>query len=90
MESTKCATFKIQAAEAGILWVFVSIVKGDMELKIFHSMLEYNDLFVAQKLSGNVIAFMGDSPLEERMWIFNIPWDKPWAWPEVKMLEQSN
>ena len=36
-ESTKCDTFKIQAAEAANLRVFVGIVKGDAELKIFHS-----------------------------------------------------
>ena len=35
-ESTKCATFKLQAAEAENLWVFVVMVKGDAELKIFH------------------------------------------------------
>ena len=64
--------------------VFVGMVKGDSELKVFHSMLKYNNLFVAQNLSGNVIAFMGYCSLEERPWIFKIPRDKPWAWPEVK------
>ena len=49
-------------------------------------MLKYNDLFVAQNLSGNVIAFMGDRPLEGRPWIFKIPRDKLWAWPEIKFL----
>ena len=49
-------------------------------------MLKYNDLFVAQNLSGNVIAFMGGRPMEGRPWIFNIPRDKPWSWPEVKLL----
>ena len=44
----------------------MGMVKGGAELKIFHSMLKYNDLFVAQNLSGNVIAFMGDRPLEGR------------------------
>ena len=39
-ESTKCATLKIQAAEAKNLRVFVGMVKGDAELKIFHSMLK--------------------------------------------------
>ena len=29
---------------------------------------------------------MGDRPLEGRPWIFKIPRDKPWAWPEVKFL----
>ena len=58
-ELTKCATFKIQAVEAANLQVFVGMVKGEAELKTSHSMLKYNDLFVAQNLSGNVIAFMG-------------------------------
>ena len=49
-------------------------------------MLKYNNLFVAQNLSGNVIDFMGDRPLEGRPWIFKIPRDNPWAWPEVKLL----
>ena len=62
------------------------MVKVDAELNIFHSMLKYNDLFVAQNLSGNVIAFMGDRPLEGRPWILKIPRDKPWAWPEIKFL----
>ena len=34
-ESTKCATFKIQAAEADIFRVFVGMVKGYAELKNF-------------------------------------------------------
>ena len=84
-ESTKCATFKIKAAEAENLRVFVGMVKGDAELKLFHCMLKYNDLFVSQNLSGNVIAFMGDRPLEGRLWTFKIPQYKPWAWPEIKL-----
>ena len=85
-ESTKCAAFKIQAAEAANLRVFVGMVKGDMELKIFHSMLKYNDFFVAQNISVNVIAFMGDRPLEGRLWVFKIPREKPWVCPEIKIL----
>ena len=81
---TKCATFKIQVAEAGNLWVFVGMIKGDTELKIFHSILKYNDFFVTQNLYGNVIAFMGGSPFEGRPWIFKIPGDKPFSWSEVK------
>ena len=68
------------------MWVFVGMLKGDVEFKIFHSMLKFNDLFVTQNLSGNVIAFIGDRPLEGRQWIFKIPQDKPWEWPEVKLL----
>ena len=85
-ESTNCATFKIQAAETANLRVFMGMVKGDAELKIFHSMLKYNNFFVAQNLSGNVIVFVGDCPLEGRPWIFKITCNKPWAWPEVKLL----
>ena len=72
--------------EAANLRLFVGMVKGYAELKIFPSMLKYNDFFVAQNFSGNVIAFMWDCPLEGRPWIFKIPRDKPWAWPEVKFL----
>ena len=64
----------------------MGMVKGDAELKIVHFMLKYNNVFVAQNISGNVIAFMGDRPLEGRLWIFKIPRDKPWAWPEIKFL----
>ena len=32
------------------------------------------------------MAFMGDRLLEGRTRIFKIPWDKPWAWSEVKLL----
>ena len=66
--------------------LFVGLVMGDAELKIFHSMLKYNDLFVAKNLSENVIAFMGGRTLEGRPWIFNIPQDNPWAWHEIKFL----
>ena len=75
--------------EAANLWVCVIMVKGDAELKLSHSMLKYNYLFVAPNLSSNVIAFMGDRPLEGRPWVFKIPWDKPWAWTEIKFLSNS-
>ena len=45
-ESTKCATFKIQAVGLTNLRVFVGMVKGDAELKIFHSMLKYSNVFL--------------------------------------------
>ena len=47
-------------------------------------MIKYKNLFFAQNISGNVIVFIGDLPLEGGNWIFKIPRDKPWAWPEVK------
>ena len=65
------------------------MVKGGADLNIFHSMLKENNLFVAQNLSGDVIAFMGDRPLEGRPWIFKIPRDKPWVWLEMKLLINS-
>ena len=85
-ESTKFVMFKMQAVGAANLQVFLGMVKGDAELKLFRSVVKYNDVFVAQNLSGNVIAFMGDRPLEFRPWVFKIPRDKTWAWPEVKFL----
>ena len=71
------------------MWVFFGMIRRDAELKLFHSMLKYNYLFVAPNLSGNVIAFMGYCPLEGRPWVFKIPWDKPWAWTEIKFLSNS-
>ena len=55
---------------------FLGVVKDDAELKLFHSMLKYNYLFVSPNISVNVIAFMGDHPLEGKTWVFNIPWYK--------------
>ena len=54
-------------------------VKGDTELKISHSMIKYNDMFVTNNLSGSVIGFMGDRILARRPWVFKIMRDKPWA-----------
>ena len=62
-ELTKCAMFKIQAVDAANLRVSVRMVEGDAELKIFHSMLKYNNLFDAQNISGNIVPFVGDRPL---------------------------
>ena len=75
--------------EAANLRVFFGMVKGDTELKLFHSMLKYNELFVAPNLSRYVIAFMGDSPLEGRPWVFKIPPEKPWAWMKIKFRRNS-
>ena len=71
--------FKTKATAAANLWLFVDMVKGDAELKVFHSMVKYNNLFVSPNLSGNVIAFMRDHPLKDRTWAFKIPRDKPWS-----------
>ena len=46
-------------------------------------MVKYNDLFATQNLLDNVIAFMGDSPLEGIPWIFKISWEKPWSWQKL-------
>ena len=32
---------------------------------------------------------MGDIPLERRSWVFKIPRDKPYAWPDIKFLSNS-
>ena len=83
-ESTIRVTFKTQEVEAANLQVFVGMVNGDAELKLSHSMVKYNDLFVASNLSGNVIEFMGDRPLDGRSWVLKIPLNKSWEWPEVR------
>ena len=80
-DSTKWDKFKTQAAEAPTLRVFVGMVKGDTELKLFNLMVKYNDVFVSPKLSGNVIAFKQDQPLEGKIWVPKIPREKPWEWP---------
>ena len=85
-ESTKCPKFKAQAEKVGNLRLLVSMVKGGAEVKLFTYMLKKNCLFVSPNLIGNVIAFMGDCPLEVRPWVFKIPCDKPWAWLGVKFL----
>ena len=59
------------------------MVEGDTKLKVFHSMLKYNDIFETNNIIGSVIGFMRDKPLVGRSWVFNIPRDKPWAWTEV-------
>ena len=75
--------------ESHNLQIFVEIVRGDTELKVFHSMVKYNDIFVTNNISGSVIVFMGDRPLAGRPWLFNIPRDKPWAWPVVECVDNA-
>ena len=48
----------MQAMEAENLQVFVGMVKGDVEFRLLHYMVKYNDLFVYPNLSGNVIKLM--------------------------------
>ena len=58
------------------------------QLKIFHPMIKYKDLFdfvvVAPGLSGSVILLMGIQYLEVSPWVFKILCDKAGAMPEVK------
>ena len=51
------------------------MVKRDTELKLFHSMIKYNDLFIAPGINGSVITFMGDLPLEGMKWHFPLTLD---------------
>ena len=39
------------------------MVKGGAELKKYHFMLKYKDLFVAQNISVDMIAFMGGASI---------------------------
>ena len=60
--------------------------KRERGIKNISFNVKIKQFFVAQNLSGNVIAFMGGSPLEGSPWISNISWDKLWARPIVKLL----
>ena len=75
--------------ESQNLQVFVGTVKGDNELKVFHSMVKYNYMFATNNISGSVIGFMEDSPLFGRPWVSNIPRDKPWAWPAGEYVDNA-
>ena len=85
----KANEFRAQALESQNMRVFVGMVKGDNKLKVFHSMVKYNDMFATNNLSGSVIGFMGDRPLDGMPWVFNIPQDKSWAWTEVECAENA-
>ena len=54
-------TFKIQMVEAENLRVFVGMVKGDAELKIFHSMLKYKGFCCCSKSLWKCYCFYGGS-----------------------------
>ena len=69
--------------ESKNLQVFVVMVKGDTKLKVFYSMVKYNDMFATNKLIGSVIFFMVYRPWAGSPWAFTIPPDKPWACTEV-------
>ena len=88
-DDVEAKDFMAQALESKNMQVFVVMVKGDTELKVLHSMVKYNDMLATNNTSGSVIGFMGDRPLTGRPWDFNIPRDKPWAWPEVEYVENA-
>ena len=88
-DNAKFKDFRAQALESQNMQVFVGMVKGDIEFKIFHSMIEYNDMFATNNLSGSVIGFWGDRPLAGSPWVFKITRDKPWAWPELEYVENA-
>ena len=47
-DESKAKDFRDQALESQNLQVFVGVVKGDTKLKVFHSMVEYNENFHQQ------------------------------------------
>ena len=65
------------------------MVKGDTELKVFHSMVKYNDMFATTNLIGSVIGFIGGRTLYGSPWVFKTPRDRPWAWPEVEYVDNA-
>ena len=65
------------------------MVKGDTELKVFYSMVKYNDMFATTNLIGSVIGFMGYRNLSGRPWVYNIQRDRSWAWQEVEYVDNA-
>ena len=59
-------TFKTQAIETNSLRFFVATLVGETDLKLFHSLVKYNDMFVATSMSGHVVALLGDRELAGR------------------------
>ena len=57
-DNTKAKELKAQALESQNMQVFVGTVKGDNELKVFHSMVKYNYMSATNNISGSVIGFM--------------------------------
>ena len=74
-DDTKDKDFRAQASESQYLQFFVGTVKGDNTLKVFDSMIKYNDMFATNNLSGSVIGFMGDRTLSGRTWVLKLPRD---------------
>ena len=52
-------------------------------------MMKYNEMFHTKYITGSVVGFMGYMPLVGRPWVFQIPRDKPWAWPEVEYVNNA-
>ena len=65
-DDSKAKYVRAQALESQNLQFFVGMVKRDTELKVFCSMVKYNDMFATNNLSSSVIVFMGDSPFAGR------------------------
>ena len=72
-DNMKSKDVRVQALEAQNLQIFLGIVKGDTKVKLFQSMVKYNDMFSTNNLIGSVIGFIGDRPLAGRPWVFKIP-----------------
>ena len=63
-ENERKKTFKTKTTEANSLRFFVANLVGETDLNLFHSLVKYNDMFVATSMSGHVVAFLGDRELE--------------------------
>ena len=72
-DDSKAKEFRAQALESKNILVFVGVVKGDTELKVFHSMVKYNDMSVTNAISGSHIGLMEDTNSSRRPRVFKIP-----------------
>jgi len=77
-DDAKANIFKAQVLGMTTLRVFTAMIKKSGTLKLFHSVVEYNDPFTEPELSGTTLASLGDRTERQNPPIVGIPPLKPW------------
>ena len=68
----KAKDLRDQASESQNIQVFVGVVKGDTGLKIFHSMVKYNDMFDTNYERVEWLVQENRTSNELRLWMKNM------------------
>ena len=76
-DDAKAKLFKAQVLGMTTLRVFTAMIKKSGTLKLFHSVMEYNDPFTEPELSGTTLASLGDRTERRNLPIVGIPPLKP-------------